>query len=267
MTKNCKNQEVISSSVIAHMLRDLNSSTSLKRDRVTWAVTSRGAVASSGTKAAFTLAEVLITLANGGVVAALTIPTLIENHNKQVVETRLKKFYSSMNQAINMAKVEYGDVNTWWEDIYGTGQREAQHEFFMSHLGKHLNIVKYEDGYHTLHPTRFYILSDGSSFAWGQSDANGRDWLFYPGNYKKCIVNNNNHYRNFVGRCAFAFMFTNDTGFRTFDSGWNGDVEKLYTHTNFGCGADGSWNAYCTRLIQVNSWKIPDDYPFKVRYR
>ncbi len=51
-------------------------------------------------RAAFTLAEVLITLGIIGVVAAMTIPTLISNHNKRVVETRLKKFYSSMNQAI-----------------------------------------------------------------------------------------------------------------------------------------------------------------------
>ena len=39
-------------------------------------------------KIAFTLAEVLITLGIIGVVAALTLPTLIENHNKRVVETR-----------------------------------------------------------------------------------------------------------------------------------------------------------------------------------
>ena len=51
-------------------------------------------------KIAFTLAEVLITLGIIGVVAALTIPTLMANQRKKVVETRLAKFYSSINQAI-----------------------------------------------------------------------------------------------------------------------------------------------------------------------
>ena len=43
--------------------------------------------------AAFTLAEVLITLGIIGVVAALTLPSLIENHKKQVIVSRLNKVY------------------------------------------------------------------------------------------------------------------------------------------------------------------------------
>ena len=44
-------------------------------------------------KSAFTLAEVLITLAIIGVVAAMTIPTLISSYREKVVETKLVKFY------------------------------------------------------------------------------------------------------------------------------------------------------------------------------
>ena len=40
---------------------------------------------------AFTLAEVLITLGIIGVVAAMTLPSLIANHQKQVYVTGLKK--------------------------------------------------------------------------------------------------------------------------------------------------------------------------------
>ena len=39
----------------------------------------------------FTLAEVLITLGIIGVVAALTVPTLIAEHRSKELETRLKK--------------------------------------------------------------------------------------------------------------------------------------------------------------------------------
>lgn len=46
-------------------------------------------------KKGFTLAEVLITLGVIGIVAALTIPSLISNHNKSVTAARLSKAYNS----------------------------------------------------------------------------------------------------------------------------------------------------------------------------
>lgn len=48
-------------------------------------------------KKAFTLAETLITLGVIGVVAALTLPTLINSYKKQVTTARLKKFNSIFN--------------------------------------------------------------------------------------------------------------------------------------------------------------------------
>src|SRR5574344_3139527 len=62
---------------------------------------------------AFTLAEVLITLGIIGVVAAMTIPTLIHQKNVQTAETKLKKFYSTMSQATQLLQAEYGDYSNW----------------------------------------------------------------------------------------------------------------------------------------------------------
>ena len=63
----------------------------------------------------FTLAEVLVTLAIIGVVAALTIPALIQNTNKQRYQTALKKTISVLNSAIkaNIAEddIDAGDSN------------------------------------------------------------------------------------------------------------------------------------------------------------
>ena len=53
-------------------------------------------------KAAFTLAEVLITLAIIGVVAALTIPTLLNNYNDKVLETRYKKAVNIMTNGFKL---------------------------------------------------------------------------------------------------------------------------------------------------------------------
>ena len=55
----------------------------------------------------FTLAEVLITLGIIGVVAAMTIPTLIANTNGAKYRSQFKKTISTLNQAGLMAQAQY----------------------------------------------------------------------------------------------------------------------------------------------------------------
>lgn len=57
---------------------------------------------------AFTLAEVLITLGVIGVVAALTLPALINKYQKVVIKNRFKKAYSLVSQAIKQVEVNNG---------------------------------------------------------------------------------------------------------------------------------------------------------------
>ena len=59
-------------------------------------------------KGAFTLAEVLITLGIIGVVAALTLPSLIQKYQDQVLENQLKKMYSTLSQGIQKAMADDG---------------------------------------------------------------------------------------------------------------------------------------------------------------
>ena len=66
-----------------------------------------------GYKNAFTLAEVLITLGIIGIVAAMTLPTLLNKYNEQVTVTKVKKFYSTINQALLFAVKNNGTVDVW----------------------------------------------------------------------------------------------------------------------------------------------------------
>mgnify|MGYP004662963923 CR=1 FL=1 len=62
-------------------------------------------------RAAFTLAEVLITLGIIGVVAALTLPTVIQNYQKQVTVNKLKKAYSVLGQVAQRAIADNGAIS------------------------------------------------------------------------------------------------------------------------------------------------------------
>lgn len=56
----------------------------------------------------FTLAEVLITLGIIGVVAAMIMPTLIQNQQKRSLEVATQKFYSMMSQAVKQYMADFG---------------------------------------------------------------------------------------------------------------------------------------------------------------
>lgn len=233
-------------------------------------------------KSAFTLAEVLITLGIIGIVAAMTMPALIQKNNNRVVETRLKKFYSSINQAVKMAEVDYGDKKIWYQDLAGAelddegkpvpGSSEAE-KWFNKYLAPYMKIIKTE------------ILSDGSLMVYFPDGSalrtlshTTRDWVFFPGKPDKCDYTNGNSY----GTCMFHFNFnpantqprwsySYNKGFEPWKYYWDGTVEQLknacyknqpiYTSENVNAG-----KAYCTALIQINGWEIPDNYPYKVSY-
>ena len=57
---------------------------------------------------AFTLAEVLITLGIIGVVAAMTLPTLVNNTQNKELEAKLQKSYSILQQAKQNMDLDYG---------------------------------------------------------------------------------------------------------------------------------------------------------------
>lgn len=71
---------------------------------------------SLGAKIAFTLAEVLIVIGIIGIVAEMTIPTLISNVNEQVTVVSLKKVYSVLTSAYELAEQENGTPETWTQN-------------------------------------------------------------------------------------------------------------------------------------------------------
>lgn len=89
---------------------------------------------------AFTLAEVLITLGIIGVVAAMTIPTLINNYRKTQYVTSLKKAYTEINQVLAKISTDSGCVN----DLKCTGlfASGTTHKSLGDALIPYFNILK-----------------------------------------------------------------------------------------------------------------------------
>ena len=78
---------------------------------------------------AFTLAEVLITLMIIGIVAALTIPSVISNYQQQEFKTGLKKAVSVLNSAIQTNMQEDGETPYENWDLF-------------SYLQRHMSVIK-----------------------------------------------------------------------------------------------------------------------------
>ena len=90
-------------------------------------------------KKAFTLAEVLITLGIIGVVAALTMPALIAKYKEKETIVRLKKAYSMMSQAYQLAINENGAPENW--NLIAQASPEGA-ENFLNTIAPYLKITK-----------------------------------------------------------------------------------------------------------------------------
>ncbi len=88
---------------------------------------------------AFTLAEVLITLGIIGVIASLTIPTVIAKQQEKATVVALKKSYSILLNAYNIAVQENGTPDTWSLIAEGSGEGAAN---LINAIAPYLKIIK-----------------------------------------------------------------------------------------------------------------------------
>lgn len=105
-------------------------------------------------KNGFTLAEVLITLGIIGVVAAMTMPSLVGHYREKQTIVALKKFYSVLEQAIRLNQIENP------EDYSG------------ENIVSMFKIVKLcQPGDKSCAPMQYKQLSGRNELAWGKLDA------------------------------------------------------------------------------------------------
>ncbi|MBQ8168242.1 type II secretion system protein [bacterium] len=187
-------------------------------------------ICNNSRRAAFTLAEVLITLAIIGVVAAMTIPTLIGNYQKREYVTRLQKAHSMLDKGFRLMLAQegverFGDTKFASDYIKANGDYAAIEKAMQDNFSKYFKLGEaccknstdgcsmYGLGYSTLKDpgTRdaaisggipYFTLADGTTvymMAIGNSDVgmSGELWIDINGVAKP----------NTFGRDMFVYIF------------------------------------------------------------
>ena len=219
---------------------------------------------------AFTLAEVLITLGIIGIVAAMTIPTLMQKTNERETISALKKSHSNLSQAYKLAKVEHGLPNNWYNeenDVNGTTRSALMGEIFKPYLkiakdcgvNTGLGCWNYDTSADFVgnDKTKYgnedyiskFILADGTSIFFYSYGGTARD---FSGPYKKSygtigVDINGAKLPNKKGVDTFTFIITEDT---ILPFGINGTIDT-YAFPN-ACSTTSTNNDACAAWVIYN---------------
>lgn len=217
----------------------------------------------------FTLAEVLITLGIIGVIAALTLPTLIANYKHKVTAIRLKQTYSVLSQAIRISEAENGEMKEWdlqlMKNANGAGDRDTTKRVIDTYLRPYIKTIAETKTYDA--PYTYYsynsqkqLIPHNRSTHYCLTQNNGVVMCF-DANYGisetiEARVDINGEQRpNIVGVDTFFVKIYPNFGF---PQTTNRNIAK-----NECKKASLNNQKYCGTLIQIDGWEIKSDYPWQ----
>jgi len=174
-------------------------------------------------KKAFTLAEVLITLAIIGVVAALTMPSLIAKYQEKQMLTAFKRTYSILENAYRLALYNNGDISEW----AFTNDAAYNAKMLYDNMKPYLNITKtceyssgcFSDEVYSFNDTRSWNLNNTVRYWCVLNDGTSVGFLDKQGIY---VDLNGLKKPNKVG--VDIFQFSMDNGYLTMYDDKTGDV-------------------------------------------
>lgn len=242
---------------------------------------------------AFTLAEVLITLGVIGIVAALTIPNIVTNHQKRVTAKKVEKAYSELNQIISQAIAEHGDPAGW--DYYSENDLEM---WIKTYIAPYTDVEKSEacNGSSCIRYPLYetHALGNNNAYVKGGyivKKTNGAPAIrfFRHGDVYESVTRarvyiNNANKKSYIGKDVFTFIFDRrekNPRFRPYIPHQFGlySPSTPYTYpypkkgdllgTGWGaCNKKASGSGYwmpgdaCAAVIMLDNWEIKDDYPW-----
>ena len=209
----------------------------------------------------------------------MTLPALVQKKTNSEVESKLKKIYSAMNQAVLLSEIDNGPKEYWPFSCGEDSDIDCEtyyNKYFLKYL-KNVSHKEFENfgGYNIA-----IYFADGTVLV-GKA---GYDYFFFPNakNFDKETFTTTNDdgaiVREGLGKTYFAFRFApslspeaNATrgskfhykkGFEPYKLGLSELTSEAMKN---GCNKNSKSPGFCTALIQLNGWKIPNDYPFTVK--
>ena len=224
--------------------------------------------------AAFTLAEVLVTLGIIGVVAAMTMPSLIVNYQKQQTVTRLKKSYNILYQTLVRNEADDNDI------IIDASAPTIQTsiDYVETYLAPYMQIIK-KCGTDTTGECEFYAKGLNGSTMSGIEHCNNTSTKIFLNDgveIMPCITTNANYMQfyidingnkkpNVVGKDVFAFEYglkTDNSLYKKLFPRFNYDtVEDHIADQENRCNKNQNGLA-CASLIMVDGWQMKKYYPW-----
>lgn len=234
---------------------------------------------------AFTLAEVLITIAVIGIVAILTVPAIVKKYQKKVVAIRAKQAYSTLAEAIKLSEIENGPSSEW-NIVLSSDGTENTKLVVDKYIAPYLNNLRFCDnnsddiskkcGAFLSSAGKGYFLPNGTSISFvagGESyneDEAVNDFIF------AIIVDTNAGKKpNMLGYDAFYFQLNKDgfgpLGFNQRNTFTRSDILNGFVNDRgelISCKKESidendlCYRHGCTLLLMLDNWEIKDDYPW-----
>jgi prepilin-type N-terminal cleavage/methylation domain-containing protein len=234
-------------------------------------------VKNSHKKAAFTLAEVLITIAVVGVVSAMTIPNLITAYQKKQTATRLKDTYAILTNSVRLAEKDYDSISGW--ELNQADVMTDVNKYLLPYLKattRTANEIRYK--YKELtgdYETGLNIFSYSKDIT-VISLLNGVDLITAPFKYNLSRlqfivdINGYNSGPNQYGKDTFYIQIVPEVGVTFMRKDDNESWSTVKTRQQLLNGPSGSRyqcnkkgrGTWCGELIRRDGWKISPDYPW-----
>lgn len=194
-----------------------------------------------------------------------------------------------MNQAILLSERDNGPKE-YWEFSCTVDENDNANDDcakgFKKYLFPYLKTTKTESFVNSLGYNTIMYFPDGSLLIakinkYGSAN-NAFDMFFYP-NGKNFnperfgATTDDGASRKDCSITFFAFRFAPSLtiasnkfhykkGFEPYKWGLQEMSKEALTGSgSYSCRKEATFKTYCTALIQLNGWKIPDDYPFRVK--
>ena len=210
-------------------------------------------------KYAFTLAEVLITVGIIGVVASLTMPTVIGSYQKQANITLLRKTMNDFETALDTYITEEGKTKLSHTEIYQTDGIEK----FMNAKFNARKINNFASSYQSISGrtrdfscSNLYTLPSGAAVCFTSLSyaATGQNLI---ADFTVYIDVNGTKKPNIGGRDMFTFYISHESGaIKSLGPLDDSEICDIESGTLCQRCLDKEFGQGCISLLQNNNWKM-----------